>query len=143
MKKTYYVKDIIQSTQVDSLENDGPYYETVLDVEIEYEGKSHKQRDIIRRRFNKAGWDKLVEKRYFTIDTSNDEEFFPEELENAKLLIGELYCDCDNEEIQRLILYSAALIKTRKKYESDIADLREEYGIDRIKEKYSANKEVE
>lgn len=136
MKKTYYVKDIIQSIQVSSIENDGPYYETVLDVEIECEGKSRKQRDIIRRRFNKVGWDELVKKRYFIIDNDNDEEFSPEELENAKLLIGELYCDCNKEELERMILYSAALIKTRRKYESDIADLREEYGIDRIKEKY-------
>lgn len=135
MKKTYYVKEIIQSTQIDSIENDGPYYETVLDVCIKCKGRSPKN-CIIRRRFNKVKWDELLEKRYFIVDTDNDEEFFPEELENAKLLIGELYCDCNNEELQKLILYSAALIKTRKKYESDIADLREEYGIDRIKEKY-------
>jgi len=136
MKKTYYVKEIIQSKQMeDSIENDGPYYETVLDVCIKCKGRLSKS-CIIRRRFNKAKWDELLEKRYFTVDTNNDEDFFPEELENAKLLIGELYSDCDNEELQRMILYSAALIKTRKKYESDIADLREEYGIDRIKEKY-------
>lgn len=135
MKKIYYVKEIIRSMQVESIENDGPYYETILDVCIKCKGRFSKS-CIVRRRFNKAKYDELLEKRYFTVDTNDDEDFFPEELENAKLLIGELYCDCDNEELQRLILYSAALIKTRKKYESDIADLREEYGIDRIKEKY-------
>lgn len=133
MKKTYYVKEIIQSTQIDSIENDGPYYETVLDVEGVVSGCRWGKREIIRKRFNKAKWDELLEKRYF-FDVQ--EEPLAEEIENSIRYIEEFSPLCTKEELKKLILYSAALIDARKEYDSKLAELRKRYNIGYIGQLY-------
>lgn len=139
MKKIYYVKEIIQSKQISSIENDGPYYDTVLDVDVIVCGHRWSKREIIRKRFNKIKWDELVEKRYFSIE--DNEEPLPEEIENSIRIIEEFSPICTKEELKKLILYSAALINERKAYDSKIADLRKRYNIGCIEQLYP-NKEV-
>lgn len=133
MIKTSYVNEIIQSTQIESIENDGPYYDAVLDVNTDYDGK-YSKREIIRKSFNRVEWEELIDHRYFVYQ--DNEEPLPEEIEHVKVMIGELYDKCSNEELKRLILYSADLIKERKEYELRSTALRKKYHIGLIEQEY-------